>query len=169
MSKTRPKTSPGHAPPRGAVGDSLKLWVVLSRHGLTLAEFGVLEVLYHKGPVLIGELQKRVLISSGGTTFLVDRLVSKGLVERQSCDTDRRARYAALTKSGDDLVRDIFPAHAARIARATRGLSASKRREATELLRTLGLAAAEAEAPVLEQAPPPRPARTRRARGTTGA
>src|SRR3954468_9259159 len=91
---------------------SLKLWVVLARayaavarhaeadiarHGLTLTEFGILEALYHVGPLLLGELQQKILGSSGGVTYLVDRLAEKGLVERQECPEDRRARYAALT------------------------------------------------------------------------
>ena len=78
---------------------ALKLFVVLARanaavtahlhaqaaaHGLTLTEFGILEVLYHKGPLLLGEVQKRILVSSGGVTYLVDRLEAKGLVERQA-------------------------------------------------------------------------------------
>src|ERR1019366_8243314 len=68
---------------------ALKLWVVLARshdalvevlkadierHDLTLAEFAVMEALYHKGPQLLGEIQKKILVSSGGMTFLVDRL-----------------------------------------------------------------------------------------------
>src|SRR5512132_1872425 len=108
---------------------TLKLWVVLARayaavakhveddvarHGLTSAEFGILEALYHKGPLLLGEIQRKVLVSSGGITYLVDRLTAKGLVERQHCPNDRRARYAVLTTEGDALISDIFPHHAAR-------------------------------------------------------
>src|SRR5690606_26729768 len=106
---------------------ALKLWVVLARatssveahlhanvaaEGLTLTEFGILEVLYHKGPLLLGEVQKRILVSSGGVTYLVDRLEEKGLVERRACPEDRRARYAALTPAGEALIARIFPAHA---------------------------------------------------------
>src|SRR4051812_17470613 len=40
----------------------------IARHGLTLAEFGILEVLYHRGPMLLGEVQRRILVSSGGIT-----------------------------------------------------------------------------------------------------
>src|SRR5690606_28746306 len=109
---------------------ALKLLVVLMRthasvgahlqanvaeHGLTLTEFGILEVLYHKGPLLLGEVQKRILVSSGGVTYLVDRLEGKGLVERRACPEDRRARYAALTSAGEALIARIFPAHAALI------------------------------------------------------
>src|SRR5829696_5942697 len=85
---------------------ALKLWGVLARahnaverhaqghvqeHGLTLPEFGILEALYHKGPLLLGEVQRKILVSSGGVTYLVDRLTAKGLVERQDCPEDRRA------------------------------------------------------------------------------
>lgn len=140
---------------------ALKLWVVLSRahaavlghaqadaarHGLTLAEFGILEALYHKGPLLLGEVQRTLLVSSGGTTFLVDRLERKGLVERRDCPADRRARYAALTPRGERLVREIFPAHAEAIRRAVSGLTPAEQRRATTLLRALGRAAANGDA-----------------------
>lgn len=136
---------------------ALKLWVVLSRaytaiskhaaadaarHGLTLTEFGILEALYHKGPMLLGEVQKRILVSSGGITFLVDRLAEKGLVERRECESDRRARFAALTRKGERLVREIFPEHAAVVRRAVSGIDVGAQREVASALRTLGVYAA---------------------------
>lgn len=140
-----------------ATATALSLWVVLARahaavlghaqahalrHGLTPAEFGILEALYHKGPLLLGEVQRALLVSSGGTTFLVDRLTAKGLVERRDCPEDRRARYAALTARGARLVREIFPEHAATITRAVAGLTRAEQRRATALLKRLGLEAA---------------------------
>ena len=152
--RTPKATAPEHD---GARARSLKLWVVLARayaaigrqvdadiarHGLTTTEFGILEVLHHKGPLLLGEIQRKVLVTSGGITYLVDRLVSKGLVRREDCPSDRRARYAVLTPAGEMLIRRIFPEHAAVIARALSGLSGAEQAEATALLRRLGLAAA---------------------------
>jgi MarR family 2-MHQ and catechol resistance regulon transcriptional repressor len=166
-----------HPLPSGALGTSLKLWIVLSRayeavarqaasdvaqYGLTIPEFGILEVLYHKGPVLLGEVQKRVLVSSGGTTFLVDRLTAKGLVERRSCATDRRARYVALTPAGVQLISRVFPSHAEHIARATRGLTQKDQKLVTTLLKRLGLAAVAPPSPAPDAARPgPRRRRTR--------
>jgi MarR family 2-MHQ and catechol resistance regulon transcriptional repressor len=136
---------------------ALKLWVTLARayaaisrqahddvrgDALSIGEFAVVELLYHKGPTLLGEIQKGILVSSGGITFLVDKLVEKGLVERRDCPEDRRARYAALTKEGERLMRRIFPRHARRIADAMRGLTISQQRDVTRLLKSLGLAAA---------------------------
>jgi len=136
---------------------ALKLWVVLARafdsvaknveadvaqHDLTGTEFGILEALYHKGPMLLGEIQRKILVTSGGITYLVDRLVEKGFVRREQCAEDRRARYAVLTPSGQALIRKIFPTHAARIEQSLSGLTQAEQREATALLRKLGLAAA---------------------------
>jgi MarR family transcriptional regulator, 2-MHQ and catechol-resistance regulon repressor len=140
--------------------DDLKLWVILARahaaverhvsrdiaeHGLSIAEFGILELLYHKGPQLLGDIQRRILVSSGGITFLVDRLEAKGLVAREACPDDRRARFAVLTPAGRTLMKRIFPRHAAAVSRAVSGLTREERQAATRLLRTLGLAAATEE------------------------
>jgi MarR family 2-MHQ and catechol resistance regulon transcriptional repressor len=151
--------------PRGAydltTATALKLWVVLSRaqwavqqvsindiesHGLTPAEFAIIEVLYHKGPLLLGEVQRKVLVSSGGITFLVDKLARRGLVERRECTRDRRARYAALTEQGEQLMRDIFPTHAAAIREAVAGLSIDQQKALIVTLKTLGKEAEEVAA-----------------------
>jgi MarR family 2-MHQ and catechol resistance regulon transcriptional repressor len=147
----------------GVVSPALKLWVVLARaylsiedraaadaarHDLTLAEFGVLEALYHKGSMLLGEVQRKLLISSGGITYVVDRLEKKGLVERRPCHTDRRARYAALTRKGRALIGRAFPEHEEQMEQILSGLNPGEQRRATELLRKLGRHAAEIEAEV---------------------
>jgi MarR family 2-MHQ and catechol resistance regulon transcriptional repressor len=143
---------------------ALRLWVIMSRahsaiaahasadvarHGLTLAEFGILEALYHRGPMLLGEVQRRILVSSGGITFLVDRLTAKGLVERRTCQEDRRARYAALTSAGTELVAKIFPEHAALLTQVMEGLTVEAQCTAADLLRALGLFAAGGVPPAL--------------------
>jgi len=140
-----------------ATATALKLWLTLARayqaaaeisrvdigsHGFSLAEFSILEALYSKGPLLLGDLQHKALLSSGGITFVVDRLETRGLVERQSCPTDRRARYAALTKEGADVMRMVFPKHAEAMRGAMDGLSMAEQKAATSLLKRLGLAAA---------------------------
>jgi MarR family 2-MHQ and catechol resistance regulon transcriptional repressor len=153
---TPPTALPSDAAAAGS-DVALKLWVVLARaytavtrqmeaetarHGLTIAEFGVLEALMHKGPLVLGDIQRKLLVSSGGITYLVDRLVSKGLVERQECPNDRRARYAVLTAEGGALISRIFPEHARRVTRVLAGLTEQEQSQATALLRTLGQAAA---------------------------
>lgn len=148
-------TTKPSSPPAGTT-TALKLYVVLSRaqialsrhaeaqvgrHGLTVTEFAILEALYHRGPLLLGEVQRKILVSSGGITYLVDRLEKRGLVERRPCENDRRARYAALTAEGEDLISEIFPEHARALARAMSGLTKAEQEAATVLLRKLGVAA----------------------------
>ena len=158
--KTATTRKPRALPPveQASQATALKLFVVLSRahnainarldsniasHGLTGTEFAILEVLHHKGPLLLGEIQRKILVTSGGITYLVDRLVEKGLVKREECPSDRRARYAVLTPAGDALIRAIFPDHARRIAQAMSGLTVREQATAARLLRRLGLAAAD--------------------------
>lgn len=151
-------TASARRPTKKGQQTALKLWVVLARaysavgrhveadiarHDLTTTEFGILEALHHKGPLLLGEIQKKVLVTSGGITYLVDRLEAKGLVRREDCPNDRRARYAVLTPAGRTLIEAIFPAHAERITDVLSALSAEEQLQLTELLRTLGRAAAD--------------------------
>lgn len=137
---------------------ALKSWIVLARassavsaraqsdiarHGLTLTEFGILEALYHKGPLLLGELKSKILVTAGGITYLVDRLQARGLVERRRCDRDRRAYYAALTTEGEALIAGIFPDHAKAIEAAFTALSDEELEAMSKLLRRLGRTAAK--------------------------
>jgi MarR family transcriptional regulator, 2-MHQ and catechol-resistance regulon repressor len=111
----------------------------VARHDLTLAEFAVLEALFHKGSLLLGEVQRKILVSSGGVTYLVDRLEQRGLVRRTPCPDDRRARYAELTDDGVALMQRIFPEHAARITEAVATLNENDQRELIRMLKELGL------------------------------
>ena len=145
-------------PGEEAAWASLKLWVVLARaqaaiasrdqlrltrHGLTRGEFGVLDALFFKGPLLLGEVQRKILSSSGGITYLVDRLERRGYVERRPSPDDRRAVYAALTPEGEAYFREIFPAHAHDLAVSMSALSREEQVLLTGLLKKMGRRAAE--------------------------
>lgn len=131
----------------------LKLWTVLAKaydavrahafahieqQGLTPGEFAVLDTLFHKGPMVLGELQHRVLVSSGGISYLSDRLEKRGLVQRRDYAQDRRTKEVALTPEGEALMRRIFPEHTDIIERALAGVDPEVKYAAMSLLRTLG-------------------------------
>lgn len=137
---------------------ALKLWVVLNRahraigerarreierQGLRPTEFGVLEALYHKGPLTLGQVGERVLVTSGSMTPVADKLEQRGLIARRISSEDRRVCYAELTDAGRELVAGIFPDHAEVIRRATGGLTLEEKQITTSLLRRLGRHAAE--------------------------
>jgi DNA-binding MarR family transcriptional regulator len=57
----------------------------------------------------MGDLAEALVITRGGLTKLVDRLVKAGLLERTFCETDRRVSYATLCTAGRDLLIEMRP------------------------------------------------------------
>jgi DNA-binding MarR family transcriptional regulator len=57
----------------------------------------------------MGDLAEALVITRGGLTKLVDRLVKAGLLERAFCETDRRVSYATLCAAGRDLLAEMRP------------------------------------------------------------
>ena len=57
----------------------------------------------------MGELAEALVITRGGLTKLVDRLVKAGLIERTFCETDRRVSYATLLPAGAELLEEMVP------------------------------------------------------------
>src|SRR6202051_5376226 len=65
--------------------------------GLGLSDFGVLEVLLHKGPLPVNMIGPIVDLTPGSISIAVDRLFAKGLVSRVESTQDRRVRIVALS------------------------------------------------------------------------
>lgn len=59
----------------------------------------------------MSELAERLLLSRSGATRLIDRLVADGLVERVTCESDRRGQWASLTDAGYERLRRASPTH----------------------------------------------------------
>jgi DNA-binding MarR family transcriptional regulator len=57
----------------------------------------------------MGDLAEALVITRGGLTKLVDRLIKAGLLERTFCETDRRVSYATLMPAGRDLLEEMRP------------------------------------------------------------
>ena len=107
------------------------------------SDFAVLEALLHKGPLPVNEIGRKVLLTSGSITVAIDRLETKGLVERRAHGTDRRARIVHLTKEGRKLITRIYADHAADMEKlATASLSKPERKTLIRLLKQIGYEAA---------------------------
>ena len=137
---------------------ALSMWVKLARSfatfnkragehirsfGLTEPQFGALECLGHLGPMTIGELCKKQLVSGGNMTVVVDNLEKSGLVERVPSKEDRRAILVRLTSKGKKLFDEIFLQHAKYITKIASALTESEQEEIGQLLKKLGLALRE--------------------------
>lgn len=132
---------------------ALRLWITLARchatyakalaskvqeYGLTTPQFGTLEALYHLGPLSLGELADKLLVTGGNVTYVMDRLEDQGLVYRFRRPDDRRVIQAKLTKEGRELVAEVFPGHASYMEHLSRHLSPEDQKTLSDLLRQLG-------------------------------
>ena len=107
--------------------------------GLTVSQFGVLEALFHIGPLSQVEIAKKVLKSSGNITMVIDNLEKSGLVKRERQKDDRRYYIVQLTDKGRKLIGSIFPRHAAKIMEEMMILSSAEQETLGNLCRKLGL------------------------------
>jgi MarR family 2-MHQ and catechol resistance regulon transcriptional repressor len=109
------------------------------------SDFAVLEALLHKGPLPVSEIGKKVMLTSGSITVAVDRVETKGLVERRAHGTDRRARIVHLTKEGRKVITRAYADHAADMERlASHSLTKEERKTLIGLLKKIGYEAAGA-------------------------
>jgi MarR family 2-MHQ and catechol resistance regulon transcriptional repressor len=137
---------------------ALRLWIALARcyatfaravsarimeYGLTTPQFGVLEALYHLGPLPLGELAEKLLVTGGNITYVMDRLEEQGLVIRERSAQDRRVVRARLTEVGESLVAEFFPRHATAIADLASELDPDEQEGLRRLLKRLGKGIAE--------------------------
>lgn len=106
---------------------------------LTVSQFGVLEALYHKGPMCQRDIAKKILKSSGNITTVVDNLEKRGLVIRERDSNDRRYYNVVLTAEGEQLIKGIFPAHVHRIVQAMGKLNMAEQKELGRLCKKLTL------------------------------
>jgi MarR family 2-MHQ and catechol resistance regulon transcriptional repressor len=112
----------------------------LKDYSLTASQFGVLEALYHLGPLHQHELAAKILKSSGNLTLVIDNLVKRGLVERERDEADRRCINIRLTEPGRQLISSIFPDHVGHVIGAIGVLAPEEQHHLAALCRKLGLA-----------------------------
>jgi MarR family transcriptional regulator, 2-MHQ and catechol-resistance regulon repressor len=164
MSNGRPPVTEDPAPREWTDGEgrALGLWIALARcystyakaiavkvqeYGLTVPQFGTLEALYHLGPLSLGELADKLLVTGGNVTYVMDRLEAQGLVSRYRRADDRRVVQAKLTEAGRDLVARFFPEHAEYVAHLCRHLDSGEQEEMRSLLKQLGKGIAARDLP----------------------
>lgn len=141
---------------------ALGLWVKLARafavfnhrtaehirsFGLTQAQFGALECIGHMGPLTLGALCRKRLVSGGNMTVVVDNLEREGLVERVRSTKDRRTIVVRLTSKGTALFNRIFRPHAEYIASLAGALTEREQTQLSSLLKKLGCAISEGGPP----------------------
>lgn len=105
---------------------------------LTPTQFGVLETLYHLGPLCQGELSGKLLRSGGNITLVIDNLEKQELVRRERDTEDRRLVRVSLTPKGNAFISEIFPKQAAAIAEEMQALTPDEQEQLGTLCKKLG-------------------------------
>jgi MarR family transcriptional regulator, 2-MHQ and catechol-resistance regulon repressor len=106
--------------------------------GLGLSDFGVLEVLLHRGSLPVNKIGPLVDLTPGSISIAIDRLVAKGLVSRVESAEDRRVRIVALTPRGNDLIASAFRKHSGQMKKVFSELSAEELRDLEAALKKVG-------------------------------
>jgi DNA-binding MarR family transcriptional regulator len=99
---------------------------------LSMRDYDVLYTLSkHPAPISLAELNRHVLLSQPAMSRLVDRLVERGLVERERAPDDGRSVRLSLSPAGAEVQRRVGLGHGREVARA---LSSRLDREDMEAL-----------------------------------
>ena len=106
---------------------------------MTVTQFGVLEALYHIGPLCQGELAEKLLRSGGNLTLVVDNLEKAGLVTRERDPADRRFVVVKLTETGTETISALFPKIVANVVREMGALSSTELLDLSRLCKKIGL------------------------------
>lgn len=114
---------------------------VIQAANLTMPQFGVLDLLYHKGDQKICEIIEKTLSTGGNMTVIIDNLGKLGLVARCEDPQDRRSKVISLTKSGQKLMAALFPKHMSNLDQILSALSQEEKKQLIELSKKLGLSA----------------------------
>lgn len=117
----------------------------IERYGLTQPQFSVVEALGHLGPMTIGDLGKKMLVTGGCMTVIIDNLERDAIVERVRSVEDRRQVKVGLTTKGNELFQKIFRQHATRITELASVLTEEEQHQLSDLLKKLGLALKEVQ------------------------
>ncbi|MGT2888311.1 MarR family winged helix-turn-helix transcriptional regulator [Streptococcus didelphis] len=102
---------------------------------LTPTQFAVLDVLYAKGTLKIGELINSMLATSGNMTVVIKNMEKKGWVLRHMCPNDKRSFLVSLTAEGQTVIEQALPAHINRVEEIFSVLTESEQKELIRLLK----------------------------------
>ncbi len=86
-----------------------KIYLGLVEFDLTESQFGVLDALFHIGPLTQKEIGKKILKSQGNITMVIDNLEERNFVKRKRGEKDRRQYIVHLTKKGKKKIVDVLP------------------------------------------------------------
>ena len=98
---------------------------VVKNSGLSIPQMHTIEIVGHEdgSPLRMKELAKKMGVTTGTLTVMIDRLEQQGLLKRTPHETDRRSYLIALTEKGQVLFAEHHQYHLQLIEEITATLS----------------------------------------------
>jgi len=109
----------------------------LQKHGVTVAQWAVLVVLWEIDGLTQKELSERVAVETPTLSRTIDRMERDGLVKRDRNVRDRRQVHVRLTEHGAALWRDLVPEAEANLAQALQGITQPEEAQLCALLKRI--------------------------------
>lgn len=115
----------------------------MAEFGLSKSTFNILMLLRHgpKEGMQLHDLGELLLVSRANITGLINHLEHKGFVKRVIDGSDRRARFARITRRGEALLDGLIPAHYWNVRALLGDLSASEKETLVALLKKVRVSA----------------------------
>ena len=82
---------------------------IVKEYGISTSQFAVLEALYHKGDLTVGEVQEKILSTSGTIAVVIRNLENSGLIYKIQDSNDKRRYILKLSDKGLDLIAKVYP------------------------------------------------------------
>lgn len=111
----------------------------LDEANLTSGQFGVMEALYHLGPLSQRDIGKKLLSTKGNITMIIDNLEQQGFVKRIANTEDRRFITVQLTAQGKAKMGKLVPKHVEKITKVMSVLTQQELHELKVLCKKVGL------------------------------
>ena len=116
--------------------DSKTIKLVKS-YGLSLGQFAVLEALYHKGEMTVGQVQKKILSSTGTMPVIIKNLEKRQFISHKEDENDKRKRLLYITDKGRDIISKVFPKNKEIIIDYFKNMEIDEKKEFLRLMKSL--------------------------------
>ena len=111
---------------------------IASSYNLTFSQFMVLEALYSKGDMTIGQVREKILSSVGTISLIVNNLEKMNYIMKLPDKNDRRICIIHLTKQGYDVISELAPKNADMIRNSMQVLTYEEKENLLYLLKKIG-------------------------------
>ena len=110
---------------------------LVKAYGLSLGQFAVLEALYHKGEMTVGQVQEKILSSTGTMTVIIKNLEKRQFISHKEDENDKRKRLLYITDKGRDIISKVFPKNKEIIIEYFKNMEIDEKKEFLRLMKSL--------------------------------